>query len=183
MSFAIAATIAQVGMSLVQASQKQDAYAAQSAQIAQNNAAAQVEYTRQQNAANEAAAQERSDRMREAEKELGLARVAAAEGIGTISMAAFKDAAYTAGLDLSRINTNLKGRVDSIQASKNATARSASDQIESNTRASEAAGVGGLMGAVGAGLQYGARNEYRKTQEKIGKNTPLGGGLDFLNIG
>jgi hypothetical protein len=184
MSFAVIATAFQVVSSLAQASMKQDAYAAESQRIAQNNANAQAEYTRQQQASADAAAQERSDRMREAEKELGLARVAAAEGAGTISMAAYKDLAYTAGLDLSRINSNLKGRVDSIQASKTAAAQSASDQIASNARASEAAGMGGVLGAVGAGANYLAKDEARTKAENAAKNkTSITGGLDFLSIG
>jgi len=183
MSFAVAAAIFQGVSSLASASMKQDALAQESQRAQQNNAAVQAEYTRQQQAVADQAAQGRSDRMRQAEKELGLARVSSAEGLGSITNAAYKDVAYTAGLDLSRINTNMGNQINSIQSSKSAAARRASDQIASNTAASDAAGIGGLLGAAGAGLTYGAKTEARRQDEERQKNkTSLAGAYNFLNI-
>ena len=88
----------------------------------QNLRLIQKENTRLQNESNDLYDSEVSDRVRLANRELGALTVLMGEsGVSTSSIASLSlDSEYTAGMDITRINTSRDNQIESLQASKRA---------------------------------------------------------------
>jgi hypothetical protein len=150
---------------VTQASQaRSDARSAEKAATAQN-ALAQEELTRQQGEANKKAQQEKSDRIRRADQELSLMRLAQSDaGAGWFSVARqVSDLGFVEGQDLSRIEANRMSSVEALQAEKRAAAQGSFNTITEAKNRASAAKTDAVMGTVASGLQIGTNYYGRKT--------------------
>lgn len=169
----VAMMIAQIGFQAVsgimQGREATKAAEREMAVAAQNNARVQEELTRQQEDLNEATRQRKSDRIRQAEEELGFIRVAQAEGSG-LGTAAIFEAGYLEGLDLSRIEQNRTSESDSLQSRKAASAQGA--QVTINNAASEAKARqrAAMMNTLGSGLQIYSNHQSNQRIEEAARN-------------
>ena len=161
MALSLAASAVQTVISISQANAQEDA--AYEAAL-RNFEVADAENTRLQNEAIEIAEENKSDRMRQANAELGSIRVI--EGLSDASRQALViNAAYNEGLDLSRIDKNLDRQNEALQSNKraakvgylNATTLASNQASSSRTSA--------VMGFVGSGLSLGV--DYKKHQDRI----------------
>lgn len=144
--------------------QRLTAEAAEDAAKAENirNQRAQEELSRQQEEAGRQADEAKSDRMRAAEKEMAFLMVAGADaGSGSMSMAQrVSEIGFVEGQDLSRIEANRRGQVDSLQSQKEASREAVTNTIARGRNESRAATVSGVLGftstAISAGALYAA---------------------------
>jgi HAMP domain-containing protein len=130
------------------------------------------ELTRQQEETNRVAREDRSDIMRRADQELGAIRVAAGEVGATDSSFArmVQELGYVEGLDLSRIESNRKARIDALQSAKTSTRQ---DYLNTTTQAfnqAKAATTNAILGFVGSALQIGASYNRQSRIEEIYRN-------------
>lgn len=135
-----------------------------------NDQRTQVELDRQQGEVNEASRQQKSDRIRMAEEELGFIRVASAEG-GALGISATLEAGYLEGLDLSRIEQNRKSDLSGIQAKKVNSAMGAQVSIDDAGSKAKAASRAAVMNTIGSGLQIAGNYQSQKRIEAAAKNT------------
>lgn len=169
MSWAAAALVFQVVASTVQAAKQTEAAQAQANAQAQSSALAIAEADRQQAETNRAANEQKSDRMRQAEADIARARVASAEGFGSLTREV-AELGYLEGVDLSRIEANRAGQVNALQSRKNAAALGASVAQDNANRTADAAPTSVLLNSIGAGVQIGARQEYYDQAVERAKN-------------
>ncbi len=157
----------QVGFSLLSSLQEQAA-------VAQQNKDAQKELTRQQKEVNRQAAEEKSDRVRKADRQFASAIVAleAAGGAGSQTEERFgTEIAGNAGLDLARIEGNRRRAVSSLQAEKRAVRKKARGAIQRSQAEF-------LSSALSFGAQEFQRQEDAKAREEElerARNTRSGG--------
>lgn len=166
MAFAALASSAQAKNQAKLSQMEMDAAAA-------NNAAAQTELTREQNETNRVSGEEKSDRQRAFEKDLGAIRVASAEGFGMGDRFA-QQSGYIFGTDLSRIESNRKGQIASLQAKKNAVRADSVNAINAAHNKSEVANTNFVYQTLGSGLQIASEHQYRQTQTEVLKNQRSG---------
>lgn len=181
-ALAIASTVAagaSAGASFVGA-QQQASIAAQQARDAQAAALAnyemvQEENTRLQVQVNESAAEQKSDRIRQANAELGALRVAADRGLSAATIDSFAgEIGGMEGIDLSRVERQRERDVDALQTRKQAGLISyqsdiATIQNEARAAANQARGqaIGAGLGFIGSGLQIGTNAYQWNTQQNL----------------
>lgn len=166
--------IAQTGFSIL-SHRQQARYAHQAAQrsidaAVANAAAADAELSRQQREAHRVAAEGKSDRQRQMDNDLALIRTAGAEGFAMGGRLA-GEAAYIAGIDLSRIEANRDGEIAALQSKKEAVSRGAQVDIEDARSRAKAASQSAFLGIIGSGIQIGANAYDRRLREKAAENT------------
>lgn len=126
----------------------------------------QEELTRQQREAQETAAEERSDVVRRASRELGTIRAMAGD-MGASSGAFARMVAElggSEGIDLARINRNRDNRVDSLQASKKGSSQEYTNRVTYARNQASAAKTNAVLGFAGSALQIGS-GYYQRQQE------------------
>ena len=152
-ALAIGSAVASVAGGFMQASATAKAAAAQAEA---NNAQLQQVYAennRQQEEVNRIATEQSSDRVRQANKELGTLRAVEGE-MGLASLTPFVvEASYNEGLDLSRIDGNRQAEIERLQAaSRSGQLRTAASNEQLAATASTAR-TGALFNVVTSGLQ------------------------------
>lgn len=162
MGFAIASASYQAKQQAKLSKMEMDAYSA-------NNARAQAEYTRQQEETNRGAAEQKSDRMRAADADLAMIRVASAEGFG-MGARFTAEAGYLLGVDLSRIEANREGKVGAIQSQKGASFVAAQGGIQSAKNKSAAANDAFILKSIGSGVQIAGQYESNAKLDELLKN-------------
>jgi len=128
--------------------------------------AANKEATRQQTEVNKQANQQKGDRARQADAQMGTLRVLAGERGQTGTSTYFRqqlDLGYAEGLDLSRIESNRKAKVDSLQADK-------ANAVSSAKSTSQNAFIGAGLSTLGAGVQIGGGMYKQQTIEDLARN-------------
>jgi hypothetical protein len=156
-----------------QASQAQAAAKAQAQAAEMQAQATYAEATRQQTESNRIATEQKSDRIRQADQELGTLRVIVGE-LGSSSATStnfFKEAGYIEGLDLSRIESNRQARIDSLQASKEAAHTGAMNTVSMANQQANFRTTNALIGFAGSALRIGADTygKYQQIQDEAGK--------------
>jgi hypothetical protein len=149
-----------------------DAAKAQSAAAAQQAQFAYQELDRQAGQVNQVAAEKKGDRARAADQEMSSLRAIMAEkgGLQTSTYESLvNQVGYVEGMDLSRIDTNAKNELDSIQAQKEKVHIGAAQAVEIADREALNARVGaGLQLASNAltlGYRYASREEEQATRK------------------
>lgn len=157
--------------------QMQAGRAAASAQAEQANQQAQYQYAelgRQQERQDAAAKEQKSDRMRKADAELATLRVQAGEQGQNFDRMAL-NIGYVEGLDLSRIESNRRETIDSLQSQKTAAYMSASNAGKSAAASARNSTIGaGLQfagTALSVGQSYFSQQERLKAIEKSGRTS------------
>lgn len=140
---------------------------------AANAAMADAELSREQRETSRVANDQLSDRQRAFAADLATIRVANAEG-SALGIRGIGEAAYVAGLDLSRIEANRAGQIDALQAKKVAVHQGATDAILTAQNQYESAATGALLGGIGSGVQIGTNSMYRQQTLDAMKNTQGG---------
>lgn len=150
---------------------------ANSAAAAQASAANQrLEYVyaenqRQQKRVNEIAEEEKSARVREANKQLGTLRASTELGLtGAAYNALVAATGYDEGLDLSAIEGNRKAQVAAIQASSVSENIQAANQITVASNQARAARTGAWLSFVGSGLQIGSGLYASHREEQLAQH-------------
>lgn len=152
MGWEIIAMLAMSAVSGLSSANSASKQAEASAAMAQANAQRQIdELSRQESENNAKAAQEKSDRMRAAEKELAAARVASAEGF-SMGDRLMQEIGYNEGLDLSRIETSRQNYSAAIKSRMNAAAFDANQQIKAADQQAKQASNSAFMGMIGSGI-------------------------------
>lgn len=148
-------TIAALALSMISAAASSAAAsknASMQAEMARNQAQAQVnELARQQTEVDDKANEEKSDRMRAAEKELASARVASAEGFSMGTRLA-GEIGYNEGLDLSRIEATRVNNTEAIVSKMKAASAGAVNTAALANAQAKAASQSAFMGAIGSGV-------------------------------
>lgn len=159
----IVASLALTAFSAIQAqNQAVKAADAQADAASKQDARAQAELTRQQQEGNRQAAEAKSDRQRQAEKELAFLQVSGADaGSGSMTMAQrVSDLGFVEGQDLARLEANRAGRSDQLQSQKEGSREGVVNTITKGRNESQAATTGAYLqiagGALKAGQQAGA---------------------------
>lgn len=175
-SLAVAA--ASASMSFVESRQQakaQQQMADENARAANEQAKLQYgEIQRQQEETNEIAQQQKSDRVRQANQELGTLNVLAGErgASGSTLGALATEVGYYEGLDISRIETSRKQNIASGEASKKAAQQGAINTINIAELQSKAAAKSVKFAGIGAGLQIagsavGSYSDYKTNQAYV----------------
>jgi hypothetical protein len=146
-------------------------------QVARNRAG---EAERLKGEANGQAAQVKSDRIREAERELGMVRVAAAEGSGMGARLA-GEVGFFEGLDLSRIESNRKAHNDSLDAQIATTYDEASRGVVHAQSLYDSQRTSAFLGTLGSGMKIYSNEYGRQTSESAATNRTSGGGRGAYN--
>jgi len=122
------------------------------------NVANQYALTAQQQEIDRVAGDEQSDRMRQAQSELGLARAAAAEGVGNLS-ASVTEIMFNTQTSINRIAATAAGQKSAIQQQKISSAMGMQSTVTSANQQYQAGKVQQWLGSIGSGVQlYGAMN-------------------------
>lgn len=136
------------------------------AKAASRNAQAQIdEIQRQEIEVNKVAEEEKGDRARLADRELGELRVFASErgGLQTNShIRNVQETGFFEGQDISRIEGNRSSHIQSLEAGKRAAKQGAQNAARQAVASSRNALIGGLLGGVQDGLQIKIRSDRRK---------------------
>ena len=141
-------------------------------QSIQNKAAvkqAELQYkeiSRQQGEVNRISQEQKSDRVRKADQELGTLRVLAGErGVsgGTFTALA-QEIGYFEGIDLSRIEGNRESNIEAGEAQKKAAQQGAINTVTIAAQQASAATTGAVLNGIGSGLQIGA-GYYNKGEQ------------------
>ncbi len=143
------------------------------AQLAASNRIAEAQ--RMEVETNILAHEAKSDRVRKAEQELAMVRVAAAEGSGMGARLA-GEAGFYEGLDLSRIEGNRKRQIDALEAQKAAIQVEAERGIIHADSIYSAQRTRAFLGTIGSGLKIGADEYSRSTRETGATNRRSGAG-------
>ena len=127
----------------------------QARQAEQQVNAQYTEIDRQQRKVNEVAEEQRSDRTRKAQQELGTMRVLVGErGVSqTTGEALMGEVGYYAGLDLSRIEINRQDNIEQGEAAKRAAQQGGLNAIEIAQNQINVAGQSVRNAGFGAGIQ------------------------------
>lgn len=156
--------------------QSRSAAKAQAKAAARQSAAVDAEMSRRQREALDVEADQRSEVVRRADRELGAIRAAGAE-LGATSTAISRmvvELGAAEGLDLSRIRRNTKSAVESLQASKTGAHLEATSQVEAAQRAHKANVTSSVFGFVGHGLSLvGSYNRYQTTLDTIRRRADI----------
>lgn len=136
------------------------------------NNRAQQELTRQQLENNSAAADAKSDRVLQAERELALLRVTNADrGAGaTMSMRQVLDLGKIEGTDLNRIERSRVSGEAGLQAEKIATATNARNASKAASNKFKSAATSSFFQAAGSGVQIYADQTYREDMLAAARN-------------
>jgi hypothetical protein len=145
------------------------------AQQATQQAKAQYEeIDRQQREVNRIAEEQRADRVRKADQELGSLRVLAGErGLsGTTFFSMAQEVGYWSGLDISRINENRDANIAAGEASKKSAQQGALNTIQIAQNQAKVASHGVGLAAIGTGLQIvgagvDAYTDYKNHQDEM----------------
>lgn len=163
-----------IGLIVAAASAAMSASAAQQqakaqSRIARENAQAQVnELARQQYDINEKANEQKSDRIREAERELAAVRVASAEGFA-MGDRVTGEIGYNEGLDLSRIEASRANQEEANISRMTAAAKGSIDQASIANMQAEHAQQSAFIGLIGSGVSIvGA--DYNRTLDRAAKS-------------
>ncbi len=138
-----------------------------------NDARAQAEFTRQQDETNRVSGEQKSDRQREFAKDLGMIRVASAEGFGMGNRFA-QQSGYLLGVDLSRLESNREGQIESIQSRKVASNMEASGIIKTAKNKSESANTSFIFNSIGSAVQIAGQGVTNSKMDTILKNQRSG---------
>ena len=154
--------VASLAFTAFQAIQQQNAAvsAAEAEQkaAAENDKLTQAELARQQGEVNKRAADDKSDRIRRAEKELAFLQVAGADaGSGAMTMAQrVSELGFVEGSDLSRLESNRNADVEGLQAEKQASRQGVTNTTVRARNESKAATTQAGMQIAGAAISAGA---------------------------
>lgn len=172
-----ALTIAAIAMSAVGAVMSSSAAADQAsmqAEMAHQQAQAQVnELAQQQADVNAKANEEKSDRIRQAERELASARVASAEGF-SMTNRLVGEIGYNEGLDLSRIESSRVNSTEAITSRMKAASAGAVNTAKLANAQASAASNSAFIGAIGSGMSIAGAGYDRavKTAAANGTTAP-----------
>ena len=171
--FAIGSLVFQTVSAFAKAGAAQDAADEASDIARENNQLQQQELTRQQQEENVAAREQRNDRIRQANAELGALRVAAGDSglAGTTFSGLAFDLAYTEGLDLSRINKNRDSRIEALQSDKEQARLNAKATITSAQRKASSAKSAAFIGLAGGAFSTIGDAFNSHQQQKSATNT------------
>lgn len=124
-----------------------------------------AEVSRQQVEVNRVAQEQKSDRIRAANAELGAARVAAMErGVsGTTMSAIVRNISYLEGADLSRIENSRAANIEAGEATKVNAKNGMIESVNIAANQRSAATTGAWLGAAGSGLSI-AGNYFQNQQ-------------------
>lgn len=150
---------------MAQAGQASSQEAASNEAARKQTQAVYAEVARQQVEVNRVAAEQKSDRIRAANAELGAARNAAMErGVsGTTMSAITRHIAHLEGADLSRIEANREANIQAGEATKTNAKNGLIESVNIAANQRSAATTSAFMGAVGSGLSI-AGNYYQNQQ-------------------
>lgn len=126
-----------------------------------------VENARLQRSVLSQSVQDMTDRMRQANAELGTINAAAGDaGIAGRSLAALQmEQAYVTGLDLGRIQDAAENQIETIQSQSEAGVAAAADSNRSVYQQTSASNTGAFLSLAGSGLQIASN--YRATQQRL----------------
>lgn len=167
--------IAQAGVGIVGAISQQNQAnqaAADQRDAAQKQATATYnEIVRQQGEVNRIATEQVSDRVRQANADLGTASVAASErGVSGSTMSAItRNIAYLEGADVSRIEGNRAANIAAGEAQKVSAKNGYIDTVNIANNQAAAATTSAWLGAAGSGLQIAGN--YYTNQQKLAAQT------------
>lgn len=132
----------------------------------------QQELLRQAQEVDEIAAEQMSDRIRAANRELGTLRAAFGEGNANLQTFArlVGDLAYYEGLDLSRIESNRKGKLGQLRAADDRARQEYVNTITGAKMERKATKTGALLGFAGSALQIGSDYYFRQQYLDLAKN-------------
>ena len=168
LAIAAASAVASTVGSMAQARHAQAQAQAQQDAAAANNARQQAELSRQQVETAKQGQADKSDRMRQADAELGSLR--AAEGESGLTSTAFlgmaNDIAMREGIDVSRLDHNTDEKIAALKASKEAAAAGYTDQITYANNQAASTTSKATFSAIGSGLQIAGNSysDYRAEQ-------------------
>lgn len=166
-----ALAIAQAGIGVVgaitQQNQANQAAADSKDAASKQTQAAYAEIGRQQGEVSRIASEQTSDRVRQADAELGSARVAAGErGVSGSTLSAItRNIAYLEGADISRIEANRKSNIASGEASKTSAKNGFTESVNIANNQAAVQTTSGWLGAAGSGLQIAGN--YFNTQSQL----------------
>lgn len=133
------------------------------------------ELLRQQEDVNASALQQKADRIRQADQELGALRVSLGErGVSASTFQNFLlDFGYTEGLDLSRIEGNRKRAEETLQSQREANRLGLNDTVQNIALAASSSKSNAIAGGVSSGLQIGSSyyTDYYASQSAKNKST------------
>jgi len=130
-----------------------------------------AELGRQQEEINRISSEQKSDRVRQAEREIGMLRVIAAEqGEGPGLFRQLQELAYFEGKDLSRLEGNRKAQVDSAQSSKVAVKQGAVNEMNQIRNQARTAKIMAGLDAIGAGVQIMSDRAATSKVQEASKN-------------
>ena len=169
---AIGSTLLAATSSFVQAGQAQAQAAAAEAAARENNELQQEELSRQQRDVREVEQQAKSDRVRQAERDLGALRVAEGEaGLTSTAFLGFvNEVAASEGIDIARIDANADERAAALQAQKRAVAQGATNTIIQARNEARSTTQRAIFEGIGSGLQIGFRAIDRQDRLAAQKN-------------
>lgn len=163
-----------IGLIIAAASAAMSAASAQQqakaqARIAHDNAQAQVnELARQQYDINEKANEQKSDRIREAERELAAVRVASAEGFA-MGDRVTGEIGYNEGLDLSRIESSRANQEEATISQMQAASKGAVDRASLANMQAKHAQQSAFIGLIGSGVSI-VGSDYNRQVDLAAKN-------------
>lgn len=155
--------VASLAFTAFQAIQQQnqavDAAEAQYEAEQQNDALRQKELTRQQEERNKQADDQKSDRIRQAEKELAFLQVAGMDaGSGAMTMAQrVSELGFVEGQDLSRLESNRRGDVDALQSDKVMSRQGVTNTLTQARNESKAATTSAGLQIAGGAIKAGSQ--------------------------
>lgn len=144
-----------------------NAAADRASKIASQNAqAAYAQLGKQQEEANRIATEQKADRIRKADHELGALRANDFVNDGGSRFGSLlNELGYVEGLDLGRIETNRKNTIDALQSKKQNAQLGAIEQGSAAAMMAQNQTTSSALGFVGSGLQIGAG--YYARQESL----------------
>lgn len=135
----------------------------------QNKDLAITEATRQQTEVNRVTTEEKSDRARQADRELATLRVLGGEVGGStgVYQRMVQELGYFEGMDISRIEGNRKAQIDALQSDKKS-AMVQHEQVKAQSKAAKRnANIGLVLGIGSAGAQAGSSYYQTRRYEDI----------------
>lgn len=164
-ALSVASAAASAGGGFITANRQAKAASRRADAANRNHLMVTQENRRLQNETNRIRTERKSDRVRQANAELGTIRAASGElGLGHTTPFV-TEAAYNEGLDLSRIDTNADNQIQRIQASSKASHLSTLAEVQGAMSEAKAAKTGALLNALGSGLHIGADVARYKMRE------------------
>lgn len=142
-------------MGAISASKQQGAATREAA--GENLALQTTEFRRQQEVVNEISQEEKSDVIRRADQQLGSIRATAGE-VGASASSVVRLLAEVGGVegtDLSRIESNRRNKVESLQTSKRAAGQDYTNTVTASYNKQKTEKTGAILGFVSSGLQIG----------------------------